>query len=197
MSKGNRRTGGSGSSALTARPAVAPYQIEHVGAQAMLTVNGWALPSPSIEYQADAANIEVVAGSPTIFFAQVVGEHVLNAIALQMPVKRFREMMASFHALIPKLPSFTEWDLTIQLPEVDLANASHQNFRKFFASFARGGCNEDFAMMDFYRMSLLTEQQADKSDLVEPCVRVFMNPILFTRLLKRAEQIDGRVKEER
>lgn len=153
-----------------------------------IQIDPWALDAPAIDYFADICSARLVAGTPTLIFAQLgPDDSIINAIAIAMPGKNFQEVIASFDPVVQQLDPGERAAGLAKEPVEIRSPLTSDHYRKFSASLIRGGISaEGGGMMDFYRVGIVVQQQLESgipADLLQPCVRVFMAPSTMVQLL--------------
>lgn len=167
-----------------------------------LKLNMWALPSPTLEYQADSCSFEILSGAPTIHFYQVApgGGRFLNAIALSFTRMAFGRTNDSLQAMKDTIlkgivQEYLSDSITSMRADANDRSITHENFRKFSVQFVRAVCAPDAAFIDFYDLPPFIEQQGVTPKTVEASIqariRVYLTPALFLHLLRIIDVKEG------
>ena len=158
------------------------------GETVTLPVEPWKLPAPTLEYAADACGFQVAGGAPHIYFYQfgVVRPVATSAIAITMSPERLRQTARSFDRVVERIPVHPDgWPNAEPEQAEGIENIAPERFRSFVAGFARGGCTNEFAMIDFYRAEFFSKEthpDAKAEEILRGEVRVFMTPLLLQEL---------------
>ncbi|HEY3354991.1 MAG TPA: hypothetical protein VGQ83_17185 [Polyangia bacterium] len=145
-----------------------------------------------MEYLADSCEAVVESGWPTLYFGQHAKGQRLTTYGVAMAPARIKEMVDSFAGVRSKLPDMIKaWPEAPQPSPLDLSGLEARICRKVLATFVRGACSQDLAMMDFYRISPLPKEQLAyplPPDFVSAKLRVMLSPPLFAFMFVRMEE---------
>ncbi len=180
--------------AKSKRPSNALAKAQQQGVT--LELAAWSLDPPPIEYHADLARLEVVSGIPTVYFVQRMpgGSEIMNGIGIRMPPQRFKATIATYKPVVDALPRHLSAWPQVKVPKLEILDGlGHGNFRMFAATMTRGGCGDEWAMIDFYNVELIFRERVrpgtQARDFVSGAVRVFLSPPVFAQLMDEAFEL--------
>ena len=168
--------------------------IRQEGDKTEVSIQTWTLPAPEREYFADVCIVSTGPGAPALHLGQVgPAGRLVSAVSIVMGSGDLTRMIDAFRPVVDAINAQPEISGQEIAPGIDptdeLSAIPADRYFKFLASITRGGCDSEFAMIDFYSRDLLIEQQlrSEKGLDVRPCLRVRMRPLLLAELFRKLE----------
>lgn len=158
------------------------------GQTSIFTVDAWRLDPPDRDYHADVCTATIVSGSPNLHFGQtsVLG-NLSSILSIVMGRSDLQRMVDAFLPVLANLDRhLANWSDFVATPFVSSEfKGEADRVAKFHASVVRGGCDPDFAMLDFYNRELIIPHRVAASPEefdIRSVVRVRMAPPLLNVL---------------
>ena len=171
-------------------PGFTPQQsqqgLQKTGEMTM-DVAPWKLPAPDLEYFAERAEARTRDGTYSLNFYQLdlEGEKLLNGVSVSMSPHDFDRFVEAFGPLLELVRAQQAHELGDGTPrEIPKGTLGQEATKKLMANMARGGTRMGSALIDFYRVSILNEEQLlTETQPARGVLRVLMVPMTFCELV--------------